>query len=102
MVEGLSTAPLSRDPDLFSRAPQGSVLARRPQLLVSVRDVAEARAALTGGADIIDIKEPRRGPLGMAKPAVMAEIVAGVGGRAPVSAALGELHEWTSEAGSSL
>jgi len=39
----------------------------RPQLLVSVRDADEARAALAGGADIIDIKEPRQGPLGRAE-----------------------------------
>ena len=30
----------------------------RPDLLVSVRNADEARAALTGGADVIDVKEP--------------------------------------------
>jgi len=71
-------------------------------LLVSVRDVDEAQAALAGGADIIDVKEPRRGALGMADPAVISEIVACVGGHAPVSAALGELSEWTTGCGGSL
>jgi len=35
-----------------------------PRLLVSVRDAAEARAAIEGGADVIDVKEPSAGPLG--------------------------------------
>jgi (5-formylfuran-3-yl)methyl phosphate synthase len=34
------------------------------QLLVSVRDPAEVTAALEGGADIVDAKEPERGALG--------------------------------------
>ena len=33
-------------------------------LLVSVRDAAEAEAALRGGATLIDVKEPRHGSLG--------------------------------------
>ena len=36
------------------------------RLLVSVRNASEARAAINGGADVIDIKEPDHGPLGMA------------------------------------
>jgi uncharacterized protein (UPF0264 family) len=64
------------------------------RLLVSVRSAAEAEAALTGGADIIDVKEPTRGPLGMADATTIAEVVTTVAGRVPVSAALGELiHE---------
>ncbi len=65
----------------------------RPRLLVSVRDAAEALAALAGGADLIDVKEPDRGPLGRADDAVIAEVVRAVAGRVPVSAALGELGE---------
>lgn len=61
-------------------------------LLVSVRSAAEARAALAGGADVIDVKEPRRGALGPADPSVWKEILQTVDGRAPASAALGELH----------
>ena len=37
-----------------------------PRLLVSVRSPAEARAAIEGGADIIDVKDPANGALGMA------------------------------------
>ena len=61
------------------------------QLLVSVRNPTEAAAALAGGADLIDIKEPVRGSLGRADDAVIAAVVRCLAGRRPVSAALGEL-----------
>lgn len=63
------------------------------RLLVSVRNADEACAALAGGADLIDIKEPSRGALGAADPQVWREVQTAVNGRAPVSAALGELAE---------
>jgi uncharacterized protein (UPF0264 family) len=59
-------------------------------LLVSVRSAAEVAAALEGGADLIDVKEPTRGALGMAEAEVVAAVVARVKGKVPVSAALGE------------
>ena len=43
-------------------------------LLVSVRSAEEARAALAGGATVIDIKEPDRGPLGRAEPEVWQQV----------------------------
>lgn len=61
------------------------------RLLVSVRGPAEARAALIGGADVIDAKEPRRGALGAVAPAVLAAITRAVGSARPVSAALGNV-----------
>ncbi len=64
-----------------------------PRLLVSVRSGDEARAALRGGAALIDVKEPRHGALGRADDAVIGEVVAAVAGRCPVSAALGELRD---------
>src|ERR1700678_3944537 len=64
-----------------------------PALLVSVRAVEEAAAALAGGADLIDVKEPNRGSLGRADDAVIAAVVAIVAGRRPVSAAMGELRD---------
>jgi uncharacterized protein (UPF0264 family) len=64
-----------------------------PGLLVSVRDVEEALAALSAGADVIDVKEPRRGSLGAADAAMTAAIVRAVAGRTPVTAAVGELSE---------
>lgn len=63
------------------------------ELLVSVRSVAEAAAALEGGAAVIDVKEPAHGPLGRASDATIAAVVDFVAGRRPVSAALGELGE---------
>jgi (5-formylfuran-3-yl)methyl phosphate synthase len=62
-------------------------------LLVSVRSAAEAETALAGGADLIDIKEPRRGSLGAATPAVWDQVRRLVAGRRPISAALGELTD---------
>jgi uncharacterized protein (UPF0264 family) len=64
----------------------------RPRLLVSVRNASEAEAALAGGADLIDIKEPANGPLGRADPPVIERIVRQVAGREPVSMAGGELE----------
>jgi uncharacterized protein (UPF0264 family) len=68
-----------------------------PRLLVSVRNAAEAEAALAGGCDVLDVKEPARGPLGMADFATIAEVVARVQdlkSSVPISAALGEVVEW--------
>jgi uncharacterized protein (UPF0264 family) len=65
----------------------------RPGLLVSVRDEAEAIEAEAGGANVIDVKEPRRGSLGAADPEVTAAVVRAISGRAPVTIALGELLE---------
>jgi uncharacterized protein (UPF0264 family) len=81
------------------------------KLLVSVRSVSEAQAAIAGGADIIDVKEPARGSLGMADAETIADIVRSVRSTSvashptplpegegatfrPVSAALGEAREW--------
>ncbi|HLN32224.1 MAG TPA: (5-formylfuran-3-yl)methyl phosphate synthase [Gemmataceae bacterium] len=63
------------------------------ELLVSVRSVSEAESALDAGAAIIDVKEPARGSLGRADQQVVEAVVEVVGGRVPVSAALGELLE---------
>jgi (5-formylfuran-3-yl)methyl phosphate synthase len=60
------------------------------RLLVSVRSREEAQAALAGGADIIDAKEPSRGALGAVEIGVLRDIVNEVNGMRPVSAALGD------------
>ncbi len=65
------------------------------RLLVSVRSAAEAAAALAGGADLIDVKEPRNGSLGRADNRIIAAVLRCVAGRRPVSAALGEWREWS-------
>jgi uncharacterized protein (UPF0264 family) len=61
------------------------------RLLVSVRSGEEARAAMLGGADLIDVKEPLRGSLGAADSRCLQEIAATICGRLPLSAAWGEL-----------
>jgi uncharacterized protein (UPF0264 family) len=61
------------------------------RLLVSVVSAQEARCALAGGADIVDVKDPAQGPLGAPSPRVLSEVVAEVGAAAPVSVALGDL-----------
>jgi (5-formylfuran-3-yl)methyl phosphate synthase len=63
------------------------------QLLVSVADPREARAALAGGADVIDAKDPRRGALGAVAPHRLRAICDAVGAHRPVSAALGDATE---------
>ena len=60
------------------------------QLLVSVASAAEAGAALTGGADIIDAKDPLGGALGAVSVEVLRDIHAAVAGARPVTAALGD------------
>lgn len=59
-------------------------------LLASVSDVFEAEVALAAGASWIDVKDPVAGALGAATPAVVAAVVAAVGGRCPVSATIGD------------
>ncbi len=63
------------------------------RLLVSVRNSQEAHAAIRGGAQMLDIKEPSRGSLGAALPGVQREIVETFGDRLPCSIALGELRD---------
>jgi uncharacterized protein (UPF0264 family) len=64
-------------------------------LLVSVRDVTEAEAALRGGAALIDVKEPLHGSLGAALPEVWRQVRDAVPQQVPCSAALGELADVT-------
>lgn len=63
------------------------------KLLVSVVSADEARLALAGGADIVDVKDPREGALGAPSPLVLSEVVLAVGGAAPISVALGDLPD---------
>ncbi|NDW05071.1 (5-formylfuran-3-yl)methyl phosphate synthase [Jiella pacifica] len=61
------------------------------RLLASVTGPEEAAIALSGGADIIDLKDPAQGALGAVTPAVLAATIAVVAGRRPVSAVAGDL-----------
>ena len=60
------------------------------KLLVSVSDAEEARAALDGGADIIDAKDPWMGALGPVSCGVFQDIYEAVASSRGVSAALGD------------
>jgi (5-formylfuran-3-yl)methyl phosphate synthase len=60
------------------------------QLLVSVRSAVEVRAALNGGADIVDAKEPARGALGAVSAETLIEIVNEVPHSRAFSIALGD------------
>jgi (5-formylfuran-3-yl)methyl phosphate synthase len=64
-----------------------------PGLLVSVRNATEAIAALAGGADVIDVKEPLRGALGSAEFDTISDVIRAVEGRVPVTMAMGELAD---------
>ena len=61
------------------------------RLLVSVRSAAEAGAALVGGADIIDAKDPSLGSLGAVSETALGQIAAAVPAAVPLSVALGDL-----------
>ncbi len=61
-----------------------------PRLLVSVFEVEEVAAALAGGADIVDVKNPAEGSLGAASPALLRAVARRIEGRAVLSAALGD------------
>lgn len=63
---------------------------RKTKLLVSVRSPEEAAQALEAGADLIDVKEPSKGPMAPAEAEVVAAVIEAVNGAVPVSAALGE------------
>jgi uncharacterized protein (UPF0264 family) len=59
--------------------------------LASVRNAAEAEAALEAGADIVDLKEPEAGALGAVDRATSAAILSALRGRVAVSATIGDL-----------
>ena len=63
---------------------------RRVRLLVSVVNADEVEAALAGGADIVDVKNPEEGSLGAPVPALLRAVRARVTPPVQVSAALGD------------
>jgi len=60
-------------------------------LLASVMSADEAETVLALGADIVDLKDPRRGALGALPLDVVREALVRVAGRRPVSATVGDL-----------
>lgn len=75
----------------------------RPRLLVSVRNAREAAAALAGGAEIIDVKEPSLGSLGRASAEAVDSIARALTAAShsaadvALSIALGEVTEWQAD-----
>jgi (5-formylfuran-3-yl)methyl phosphate synthase len=63
------------------------------RLLVSVTNGVEAATALAGGADVIDAKDPFRGPLGAVSLQAFLEIRSTVGDARPVTAAIGDASD---------
>jgi uncharacterized protein (UPF0264 family) len=61
------------------------------KLLVSVIDAAEARLAVAGGVDIVDVKNPAEGSLGAPAPGVIADVRDVLPAELPLSAAIGDL-----------
>jgi uncharacterized protein (UPF0264 family) len=61
------------------------------KLLVSVVDEAEARLAVAGGVDVVDVKNPAEGSLGAPAPAVIARVRGLLPPDMPLSAAIGDL-----------
>jgi (5-formylfuran-3-yl)methyl phosphate synthase len=61
------------------------------RLLVSVTDAHEARVAVEGGVDIVDVKNPAEGSLGAPAPGVIERVREAVPPERPVSAAIGDL-----------
>jgi FolB domain-containing protein len=59
--------------------------------LASVTGAEEAEVALAHGADIVDLKDPAKGALGALSEREVRAAVAGVRGRRPVSAVIGDL-----------
>ncbi len=62
------------------------------RLLVSPMNMEEAHAALAGGADILDVKNPKEGSLGANFPWVIRSVADLAGGRVPVSATIGDME----------
>ena len=61
------------------------------KLLVSVIDDAEARLAVAGGVDVVDVKNPAEGSLGAPAPGVIARVREVLPAELPLSAAIGDL-----------
>ncbi|MCF6119471.1 dihydroneopterin aldolase [Mesorhizobium muleiense] len=61
------------------------------RMLASITGVDEAEIALSGGADIIDLKDPKAGALGAVSTQTIRRTISLIAGRAPVSAVCGDL-----------
>lgn len=62
-------------------------------LLISPKDVVEALTAVKGGADILDIKNPKEGSLGANVPWVISEVKQRIPPNVPISASIGDFPD---------
>ena len=62
------------------------------KLLVSPINLEEAKAAYNGGADIIDVKNPKEGSLGANFPWVIRSVKEAMDPKTPVSATIGDMN----------
>ena len=62
------------------------------KLLVSPINIEEAKAASNGGADIIDVKNPKEGSLGANFPWVIRAVKEAVNSKNPISATIGDMN----------
>ncbi|HDJ38712.1 MAG: (5-formylfuran-3-yl)methyl phosphate synthase [Methanosarcinales archaeon] len=62
------------------------------KLLVSPINPTEALASLNGGADIIDVKNPREGSLGANFPWMIRAVIKAIESKKPVSATIGDFN----------
>ncbi|TFH42112.1 MAG: (5-formylfuran-3-yl)methyl phosphate synthase [ANME-2 cluster archaeon] len=62
------------------------------KLLVSPINIDEAQAAANGGADIIDVKNPKEGSLGANFPWVIRAVKEAVNSKCPISATIGDMN----------
>lgn len=60
------------------------------RLLLTCTDAGEAALARRAGADLVDVKDPRRGSLGAPRPSDVRSVARRLGGSLPVSVALGD------------
>jgi uncharacterized protein (UPF0264 family) len=70
---------------------------RTPKLLVSIKNVDEVYEAVEGGADIVDIKDPNDGSLGLPDLEVVRDVIKIVRSLSsnPVSIALGDIRRYS-------
>lgn len=61
------------------------------RMLASATGVDEAEIALSGGVDIVDLKDPKAGALGAVSIQTLSRTISLIAGRAPVSAVCGDL-----------
>ena len=62
------------------------------KLLISPINIEEAEAASNGGADIIDVKNPKEGSLGANFPWVIRAVKEAVNSKSPISATIGDMN----------